>query len=147
MDSCHKIDYGLYALEILAQYHNVSVNPEEIKHRFDTDGTGLGLTSWLLAAKSLELKVKQVKKTIDRLNFIFLPALVWRDDGRHFILTKISKEVNRYLIFDLEQRNPVFSNSLSLRRYIRGILFLLLPVLLLPGNWQNLTLPGLFLPL
>ncbi len=70
MDSCHKIDYGLYALEILAQYHNVSVNPEEIKHRFDTDGTGLGLTSWLLAAKSLELKVKQVKKTIDRLNFI-----------------------------------------------------------------------------
>ncbi|HAH3386634.1 TPA: peptidase C39, partial [Escherichia coli] len=22
MDSCHKIDYGLYALEILAQYHN-----------------------------------------------------------------------------------------------------------------------------
>ncbi|EFH9715174.1 peptidase C39, partial [Escherichia coli] len=27
MDSCHKIDYGLYALEILAQYHNVSVNP------------------------------------------------------------------------------------------------------------------------
>ncbi|EIH5181717.1 cysteine peptidase family C39 domain-containing protein, partial [Escherichia coli] len=41
MDSCHKIDYGLYALEILAQYHNVSVNPEEIKHRFDTDGTGL----------------------------------------------------------------------------------------------------------
>ncbi|HBD3883163.1 TPA: type I secretion system permease/ATPase [Escherichia coli] len=106
MNSCHKIDYGLYALEILAQYHNVSVNPEEIKHRFDTDGTGLGLTSWLLAAKSLELKVKQVKKTIDRLNFIFLPALVWREDGRHFILTKISKEVNRYLIFDLEQRNP-----------------------------------------
>ncbi|HIH6738425.1 TPA: alpha-hemolysin T1SS ABC transporter permease/ATPase HlyB, partial [Escherichia coli] len=106
MDSCHKIDYGLYALEILAQYHNVSVNPEEIKHRFDTDGTGLGLTSWLLAAKSLELKVKQVKKTIDRLNFIPLPALVWREDGRHFILTKVSKEANRYLIFDLEQRNP-----------------------------------------
>ncbi|EFJ1090211.1 type I secretion system permease/ATPase, partial [Escherichia coli] len=97
MDSCHKIDYGLYALEILAQYHNVSVNPEEIKHRFDTDGTGLGLTSWLLAAKSLELKVKQVKKTIDRLNFISLPALVWREDGCHFILTKVSKEANRYL--------------------------------------------------
>lgn len=147
MDSCHKIDYGLYALEILAQYHNVSVNPEEIKHRFDTDGTGLGLTSWLLAAKSLELKVKQVKKTIDRLNFIPLPALVWREDGRHFILTKVSKEANRYLILIWSSEIPVFSNSLSLRRYIRGILFLLLPVLLLPGNWQNLTLPGLSLPL
>lgn len=51
-------------------------------------------------------KGKTGKKTIDRLNFIPLPALVWREDGRHFILTKVSKEANRYLIFDLEQRNP-----------------------------------------
>ncbi len=51
-------------------------------------------------------KGKTGKKTIDRLNFISLPALVWREDGRHFILTKVSKEANRYLIFDLEQRNP-----------------------------------------
>ncbi|MCT7052055.1 cysteine peptidase family C39 domain-containing protein, partial [Salmonella enterica] len=53
MDSYQKNDYGLYALEILAQYHNISVNPEEIKHKFDIDGTGLRLTSWLLAAKHL----------------------------------------------------------------------------------------------
>ncbi|EGR3426725.1 type I secretion system permease/ATPase, partial [Vibrio parahaemolyticus] len=63
-------------------------------------------TSWLLAAKSLELKVKPVKKTVERLNFIYLPALVWREDGHHFILTKVSKESNKYLIYDLEQRNP-----------------------------------------
>ncbi|EII5648210.1 hypothetical protein LHO73_004649, partial [Vibrio parahaemolyticus] len=106
MDIHHHNDYGLYALEILAQYHNVSINPEEIKHKFDINGTGLDLTSWLLAAKSLELKVKPVKKTVERLNFIYLPALVWREDGHHFILTKVSKESNKYLIYDLEQRNP-----------------------------------------
>ncbi|MBH5326245.1 type I secretion system permease/ATPase [Salmonella enterica] len=102
----YKNDFGLYALEILAQYHNVSINPEEIKHKFDLNGTGLDLTSWLLAAKSLELKVKSVRKTVERLNYIYLPALVWREDGRHFILTKVNKESNNYLIYDLEQRNP-----------------------------------------
>ena len=76
MDFYNKNDYGLYALEILAQYHNISVNPEEIRHKFDIDGKGLDLTSWLLAAKSLELKVKSVEKTSDRLGFVYLPALI-----------------------------------------------------------------------
>ncbi|EPG9560443.1 ABC transporter transmembrane domain-containing protein, partial [Morganella morganii] len=106
MDFYNKNDYGLYALEILAQYHNISVNPEEIRHKFDIDGKGLDLTSWLLAAKSLELKVKSVEKTSDRLGFVYLPALIWREDGKHFILTKINNESGRYLIYDLEQRNP-----------------------------------------
>lgn len=106
MDFNNQNDYGLYALEILAQYHNIAINPEEIRHKFDINGKGLDLTSWLLAAKSLELKAKPVKKTIDRLEFIYLPALIWREDGKHFILTKVSKDSNRYLIYDLEQRNP-----------------------------------------
>ncbi|HFW7069757.1 TPA: type I secretion system permease/ATPase [Morganella morganii] len=106
MDFYNKNDYGLYALEILAQYHNISVNPGEIRHKFDIDGKGLDLTSWLLAAKSLELKVKSVEKTSDRLGFVYLPALIWREDGKHFILTKINNESGRYLIYDLEQRNP-----------------------------------------
>lgn len=33
-----KNDYGLHALVILAQYHNVAVSPEEIKHKFDPEG-------------------------------------------------------------------------------------------------------------
>lgn len=99
-------DYGLYALTILAKYHNIAVNPEELKHKFDIDGSGLNLTSWLLAAKSLELKTKKVKKSVERLPFVHLPALIWREDGQHFILTKIDKETGRYLIFDLVQRSP-----------------------------------------
>ena len=58
-------DYGLYALMILAEYHHIPFNPEDIKHKFDINGTGLDLTSWLMAAKSLDLKAKIVKKPID----------------------------------------------------------------------------------
>ncbi|OQM39581.1 type I secretion system permease/ATPase [Citrobacter braakii] len=125
MDFIHKNDYGLYALEILAQYHNVSINPEEIKHKFDLNGSGLDLTSWLLAAKSLELKVKPVKKTIERLNFIYLPALVWREDGHHFILTKVSKESNNYLIYDLEQRNPRILQQCEFEKLYQGNVILI----------------------
>lgn len=57
-------------------------------------------------SKITGIKSKASKKTIDRLEFIYLPALIWREDGKHFILTKVSKDSNRYLIYDLEQRNP-----------------------------------------
>ncbi|MBN6070455.1 type I secretion system permease/ATPase [Aggregatibacter actinomycetemcomitans] len=107
MDSQKNTNLALQALEVLAQYHNISINPEEIKHKFDIDGHGLNQTKWLLAAKSLGLKVRTTNKTIDRLPFLHLPALAWRDDGDHFILLKIDQETDRYLIFDLMQKNPI----------------------------------------
>nr|AAA21925.1 RTX toxin [Actinobacillus pleuropneumoniae serovar 2] len=120
-----KIDYGLHALVILAQYHNVAVNPEEVKHKFDLDGKGLDLVAWLLAAKSLELKVKRVKKSIERLPFIHLPALIWRDDGQHVILMKIDTQTNRYLIFDLEERNPKVLSAAEFHEIFQGGMILI----------------------
>ncbi len=99
-------DLGLAALKILAQYHNISVNPEELKHKFDLDGKGLSLTSWLIAAKSLDLKAKAINKAVERLPFVNLPALIWREDGKHFILVKIDKDKKRYLTYNLEDDAP-----------------------------------------
>ncbi|UKH26672.1 peptidase C39 [Actinobacillus pleuropneumoniae] len=99
-------DFGLAALKILAQYHNISVNPEELKHKFDLDGKGLSLTSWLIAAKSLDLKAKAINKAVERLPFVNLPALIWREDGKHFILVKIDKDKKRYLTYNLEDDAP-----------------------------------------
>ncbi|HHG3169076.1 TPA: type I secretion system permease/ATPase, partial [Vibrio parahaemolyticus] len=102
--------------------------------KFDINGTGLDLTSWLLAAKSLELKVKPVKKTVDRLNFIYLPALVWREDGHHFILTKVSKESNKYLIYDLEQRNPRVLEQSEFEELYQGNIILITSRTSIIGN-------------
>lgn len=99
-------DLGLVALTMLAQYHNISLNPEEIKHKFDLDGKGLSLTAWLLAAKSLALKAKHIKKEISRLHLVNLPALVWQDNGKHFLLVKVDTDNNRYLTYNLEQDAP-----------------------------------------
>ncbi len=98
-------DLAFSALTIIAHYHGVAANGEDLKHQF-SDGNGeLTTTQWLLAAKSLGLKAKLVRQDINRLHLISLPAVVWREDGEHFILAKIDN--NKYLIQDLELGRPV----------------------------------------
>ncbi|MFT0214096.1 cysteine peptidase family C39 domain-containing protein, partial [Pseudomonas sp. F1_0610] len=66
-------------------YHGVSVDAADITHRFIEEGElDLNLNTWLLAAKYLELKAKVVKKDIERLDMVSLPAVVWREDGDVF---------------------------------------------------------------
>uniref|UniRef100_UPI00359FF952 cysteine peptidase family C39 domain-containing protein n=1 Tax=Glaesserella sp. TaxID=2094731 RepID=UPI00359FF952 len=117
-------DLGLVALKILAQYHNIAINTEEIKHKFDLESNGLSLTSWLLAAKELELKAKSTKKSIDRLPFINLPALIWRDDGKHFLLVKIDTEHQRYLTFDIERDEARVFSQEDFKQLYQGTLIL-----------------------
>lgn len=98
-------DLAFSALTIIAHYHGVAANGEDLKHQFSDGNGGLTTTQWLLAAKSLGLKAKLVRQDINRLHLISLPAVVWREDGEHFILAKIDN--NKYLIQDLELGRPV----------------------------------------
>lgn len=113
-------DLALSALVVLANFHRLAVNPHQIKHQFDTDGSGLTKTRWLLAAKSLGLKAKSLKKPVHRLSFLTLPAVVWRDDGRHFILARIDQEHGRYLIQDLVTEKPVVLNETEFAERYQG---------------------------
>ena len=94
---------ALSALILLAHYHGISANPADILHRYAAAGD-LSQTEWLLAAKDLGLKAKPVSHDVSRLHLLALPALVWREDGRHFVLAKIDGE--RYLIQDLAAGRP-----------------------------------------
>ncbi len=97
---------SLHALSIIAHYHGVSVDAADITHRFIEEGElDLNLNTWLLAAKYLELKAKVVKKDIERLDMVSLPAVVWREDGEHFILAKVDGD--RFLIQDLTLNKPL----------------------------------------
>ena len=113
---------ALSALIVLTHYHGIAINPADITHRF-TESTDLSMTEWLLAAKDLGLKAKRVhKKDISRLKMLALPALVWRDDGQHFILAKIDDE--RYLIQDLVLGKPVVLSAEEFSRRYSGQLIL-----------------------
>lgn len=107
---------ALSALIILAHYHGIAVNPADIQHQFANSTNDLNETEWLLAAKSLELKAKVVQQSIKRLHLTTLPALVWCDDGNHFVLAKIDGigERAQYLIQDLVSNK---SNILSFAEF------------------------------
>lgn len=95
---------ALTALKIIAHFHGIAINGEDIAHQYAHDHA-MTVEDWLLAAKSLGLKAKLSKQKIDRLSLLALPALVWREDGQHFVLAKIDGD--RFLIQDLELGKPV----------------------------------------
>lgn len=92
---------ALSALMLMAKYHGIAVNPADIMHRFVSEND-LSQEEWLLAAKDLGLKARVVKHDINRLGLLSLPALVWREDGQHFILAKVDD--GRFLIQNLQQK-------------------------------------------
>ncbi len=58
------------------------------------------------------LKRKYVEKHFARLSMIPLPALIWRDDGKHYILSRVTKDSSRYLVYDPEQhQSQTFSRD------------------------------------
>lgn len=103
-----KDNCALIALTIIAQFHGIAVNPEDIAHQYFEHNT-FSIQQWLLAAKNLGLKAKLSKQKIERLPFIALPAVVWREDGQHFLLAKIDGD--RYLIHDLGEGKPIILNK------------------------------------
>ncbi|MDF7676667.1 type I secretion system permease/ATPase [Neisseriaceae bacterium ESL0693] len=96
----NKIKPALSGLTLLAHYHGVAVNQADIAHRFASQDD-LNQQEWLLAAKDLGLKARLVKHNVDRLSLVSLPALVWQEDGQHFILAKTDND--QFMIQDLTQ--------------------------------------------
>lgn len=119
---------ALSALIILAHFHGIAANPADILHRFSGSPNGdLSETEWLLAAKQLELKAKIVRQPLARLHMASLPALVWCDDGQHFILAKVehgSADGGRYLIQDLNTQQAIILNSAEFAHRYSGKLIL-----------------------
>ncbi|RQL20775.1 type I secretion system permease/ATPase [Neisseria meningitidis] len=112
---------ALSALIILAHYHGIAANPADIQHEFCASAqSDLNETQWLLAAKSLGLKAKVVRQPVKRLAMATLPALVWCDDGNHFILAKTDGggEHAQYLIQNLTtNKSAVLSFAEFSNRY------------------------------
>lgn len=117
-----KPDFGLVGLMILAKYHGIAANMADIQHRFATDKAGLDQTAWLLAAKELGLKARVSTQKLQRLHLANLPALVWREDGQHFILAKVDDE--KFLIQDLQQNRPILLSKSDFEQRYSGQLIL-----------------------
>ncbi|BAL24636.1 protein-1 exporter [Azoarcus sp. KH32C] len=89
---------------MLARFHCVTADPDQITHGFKEPGSPFGATQILLAAKHLGLKAKRIRSDVSRLERTPLPALVLGVDGRFFVLARVDGD--RVLIQDPRVERP-----------------------------------------
>ncbi|MBK7901350.1 MAG: type I secretion system permease/ATPase [Betaproteobacteria bacterium] len=82
-------DTGLIGLVMLARFHNIAADPDQLAHEFQVDGRPFDITQVLLASKRLGLKAKVVQTDYVRLERTPLPALAVDKEGRFFVLARV----------------------------------------------------------
>lgn len=102
--SAAELDAGLACLVMLARFHQIAADPDQLAHRFNVSGEPLGKTEILLAARHLGLQAKAVTSSMDRLDRTPLPALAVDRSGGHFILARF--DADKVLIHDPRVERP-----------------------------------------
>lgn len=80
-------DSALACLILLARYHQVAVNADQLIHQF-RQAEKFSAADMMLAARSLSLKVRQIRTSIKRLPFTPLPAIAIDNNGEFFIIAR-----------------------------------------------------------
>ena len=99
------VDTGLLGLVMLARFHGVAADPDQLAHDFKESGQLFGVAQILQAAKQLGLKAKKVGTEFARLIQTPLPALALDNAGRFFILARV--EEDRVLIQEPGGERPL----------------------------------------
>jgi len=113
-------DLGLAGLVLLAQFHDLAADAQQLAHQYGRSGEPFDEPALLLAAKHLGLKARIIAQAAERLDKITLPALSLQPDAAHFIVAKVSED--SVLIHDLVlQRPQVLSRAEFQLRYARRL--------------------------
>ncbi|WP_310450629.1 type I secretion system permease/ATPase [Sulfuritalea sp.] len=97
-------DTGLIGLVMLARFHNIAADADQLAHDFREPGCDFGVPQILLAAKQLGLKARRVRTELSRLPQTPLPALAADAEGRFFILARVDND--QVLIQDPRVERP-----------------------------------------
>jgi len=100
------LDSGLTCLTMLARFHALAVDPDQIRHEFSVDGRPLASADILLAAKKLGLIARRVRPAPDRLATTPTPAMAQDHDGRFFVLARVDVAADKVLIHDPAVERP-----------------------------------------
>ena len=84
-----ELDSGLLSLVMLARFHGVATEPDQLAHEFRVPGKRFDEQALLLASKRLGLQARAVTTRPERLARTPLPAIAQMKDGRFVILAKL----------------------------------------------------------
>src|SRR5438105_11543749 len=83
-------DSGLDCLTLMLRFHQVAVNPDQIRHQFS--GGPIGVTEMLRCAQGLNLRARATSVTWDGLGKFPLPVIAALTDGKFLIVGKVSAD-------------------------------------------------------
>lgn len=104
MQSSVPADSGLACLVMLARFHQIATDPDQLAHQFKVGGAPFGMAEILLAAKHLGLRAKTVRTSIGRLDRTPLPAIAADRAGGYFIIAR--SDGDKALIHDPQAERP-----------------------------------------
>ena len=101
-------DTGLACLVMLARFHGVAADPDQIVHEFAVGDQHLPMPAILLAARKLGLMVRAAKPAAGRLVKTALPAMAVGKNQRYFIVARVegTSADGKVLIHDPLQERP-----------------------------------------
>jgi subfamily B ATP-binding cassette protein HlyB/CyaB len=98
------VDTGLIGMVMIARYHGLALDPDQITHDLKEPGKMFDSPQILLASKRMGLKAKLVRTRHKRLKRTPLPALALDVDGSFFIIARVDGD--RVLIQDPRVERP-----------------------------------------
>ncbi len=115
-------DPGLAALGLIARYHNVAADLQQLRHASGLKSERFTERDLALSARSLGLKVRTVQVAADRLGTVPLPALALDSEGRHFILAKC--DLDKALVLEPHLSSPTIQTRQDVMKRCNGRLML-----------------------
>ncbi len=109
------VDTGLISFVLLARFHGLPADADQLVHEFRQPGKNFGVTEIMLAAKKMSLQVKKVSTRLDRLDRTPLPAIAISKSGTFFVLAQINlsteAEGNTFLVHEPSSARPLVLNE------------------------------------
>jgi subfamily B ATP-binding cassette protein HlyB/CyaB len=107
------MDSGLHSLALVAQLHQIAVDPAQLRHQFGQGGHS-ATQDVLRAALSLGFRASNIQITLDQLNAGVLPAIAVTNDGEYFVIARLSRSADGNTVFLIQRMQSARPEQLSL---------------------------------
>jgi len=108
-------DSGLESLIVIARVHDIAVNLQHLEHKFQGPDGVASIADILRAAKDVGLKARLLNSDWDSLAETPLPAIAQHQNGRFFVLAKVTKE--KVLVLDSARGKP---QAINKQEFLQG---------------------------
>ncbi len=122
MEDVRNSDSAVTCLVMMARFHGLAVQPEQIRHQFGDASQSIEAIDLLRAAKFLKLRTKRAEVSCEKLQDLPLPAIARHTDGHYFIIAKCHE--GKALIQDPKDDKPETVTLEVLETLFTGELFL-----------------------